>query len=326
MIPRNRTGFRGGVDRAALLLAAGSAIAAALVLPACQGPPSREAPDGVHPGSPEYPIQYSLGSFDRRFGITTGRFLEIAAEAKTVWEQSAGRTLFVYDSAASFRLNLIYDERQERTDEAKRAKSQIDSRGKSYDILVRQHTRQTEGVSAAQASYERDAAEYERALNEFNARIARWNEAGGAPADEFENLQAERKRIEERGAALERRRLAINDDVDGLNDLAGEINALVAENHLDVTLYNGKFVEGREFEQGIYDGKGINIYQFGSPVELRMALIHEFGHALGFDHVDDPAAIMYYRFELQDRGNPRLTDADLALVRKKFSAGAGPAG
>jgi len=299
---------------------------ATVFLAACQGPPSREAADNTAPGTGEFPLHYSLGTFDRRFGISSQKFLEVATEAKAVWEHSAGRPLFVYDSGAAFRLNLIYDERQERTDEAKRARSKIDSRGKSYDILVWQHNKLTERVTVTQETYDSDAATYERSMNEYNARIARWNDAGGAPAAEYDNLQVEKRRFEERGDELERRRLRINDDVDELNDLASEINALVAENHLDVTLYNGKFVEGREFEQGVYDGRGINIYQFGNPVDLRMALIHEFGHALGFDHVDDPAAIMYYRLEVQDRDNPRLTDTDLALIREKFSASGGPAG
>jgi hypothetical protein len=297
-----------------------------MFLAGCQGPPSREAANRPSADGAGLPLHYSLGSFDRRFGITPERFLEIAAGAKSVWEKSAGRPLFVFDTAATFRLNLVYDERQERTDEARRAKSKIDSRGKSYDMLVWQHTRQTERVSGAQAAYEADAAAHQRTMNEFNARIAGWNEAGGAPPGEYEKLQVERRRLEERGGELERRRVAINADVEEINRIASEINQLVAENHLDVTLYNGKFVEGREFEQGVYDGRGINIYQFGSPVELRMALIHEFGHALGFEHVDDPSAIMYYRFEMQDRENPRLTEADLALVRKKFANGGGPAG
>ncbi len=303
-----------------------SAISLAAWLGACQGPPSRDAAEDAGNGPRQFPLHYSLGSFDRRFGIPPDRFLEIAKEAKAVWEASAGRPLFMFDSAAAFSLNLIYDERQERTDEAKRAKAKIDSRGRSYDMLVWQHDKMTERVTAAQDSYEKDAAEFKRSMDDYNGRIGRWNQAGGAPAGEFEKLGAEKSRLEERGRELERRRLAINDQVTELNDVVSEINKLVAENHLEVTMYNGKFVEGREFEQGVYDGRGINIYQFGSPAELRMALIHEFGHALGFDHVDDPEAIMYYRFEKQDREHPRLTEADLALVRKKFSASASPAG
>lgn len=308
------------------ILRAGNIMAAwlAVLLAACQSPPSRDAAGGSSPDADALPLHYSLGSFDRRFGITPERLIQIAAEAKTVWEMSASRSLFVFDSGASFRLNLVYDERQERTDEAKRAKSQIDSRGKSYDLLVWQHGKMTGRVSEAQKNYETDAAAYERAMNEYNARIEGWNNAGGAPAGEYEKLSIEKRRLEERGRELERRRLSINGEVDDINAIVAEINALVAENHLEVTLYNGKFVEGREFEQGVYDGRGINIYQFGTQEELRMALIHEFGHALGFGHVDDPAAIMYYRFEKQDRDNPRLTDADLALVRKKFQTAGRP--
>jgi len=308
-----------------VILAAALAAAASL-LAGCQGPPPRGGNESPERIASEFPLHYSLGSFDRRFGITKERFLGIASEAKMMWESAAGRPLFVYDSGAAFRLNLIYDERQERTDEAKRARMKIDSRGKSYDMLVWQHDKMTERVTAAQSAYETDAADFGRTMDDYNTRIARWNDAGGAPPAEFEKLQTEKRRLEERGAALERRRTAINDEVSELNDLTAEINALVAENHFEVTLYNGKFVEGREFEQGVYDGRGINIYQFGSEADLRMALIHEFGHALGFEHVDDPAAIMYYRLELQDREHPRLSAADLALLKRKFSSSSAPAG
>ena len=302
------------------------AVCLVVFLGACQAPPSRDAADYSTPGPNEFPLHYTLGSFDRRFGITQERFLEIAEDAKAVWEKSAGRSFFVYDSAADFRLNLIYDQRQERTDDAKRAKSKIDSRGKSYDLLVWQHGKMTGRVTDAQERYQADAAAYERTMNEFNERITQWNEAGGAPAAESEKLSMERRRLEERGSELERRRVSINDDVSAINDITAEINTLVAENHLEVTLYNGKFVEGREFEQGVYDGQSINIYQFTGPIELRMALIHEFGHALGFGHVDDPAAIMFYRFEQQDLDNVHLTEADLALIRKKLSTDWKPAG
>jgi predicted Zn-dependent protease len=71
------------------------------------------------------------------------------------------------------------------------------------------------------------------------------------------------------------------------NQAASEYNK-VAKN------YNQKYGHGLEFNQAEYNGKGINVYQFSTEQDLEVALAHEFGHALGMDHVENPTSIMYY--------------------------------
>jgi PAS domain-containing protein len=286
----------------------------------CQGPPPRDGSDRAveAPGPDEYPLAYSIGSFDPRFGLTQQDFLATAAEAEGVWEKAAGRQLFRSQSEAPFKLNLVYDERQERTVEAKKVRAAIDSKGRSYDALVWQHARRLERMKESEARYTAAAAALQRRLDEHNATVASWNEQGGAPAQEYIRLDRELAEIRRGEKELERLRTDFNDDVTAVNDLVAQINELAETNNFQVTYYNGNFVESREFEQGVYDGSGITIYQFSGIPELRLALVHEFGHALGFGHVDDPAAIMHYKMGNQDAVKPALAPADLEMLRKKF--------
>ncbi len=292
-----------------------------LILASCQGPPSKDGPERAPFADDEYPVGYSLGTFDGRFGISEQDFLRVAEEAKAVWEKPAGRPLFRFDRGASFKVNLVYDERQQRTLEARKAKAAIDSRGRSYDALVWQHTRRTERLAEAQRRYDEAAAALRKRFDGHNAKAAYWNERGGAPAKEFGELQQELKALEREQGSLERLRTDLNDDVAAVNELVVQINELAEANNLDVTYFNGTFVDSREFEQGVFTGGDITIYQYSSVGDLRIALVHEFGHALGFGHVDDPAAIMHYKFAKQDMSKPVLTRADIDLVRRKFGGG-----
>jgi len=290
-----------------------------LVLASCREPPAKDASEPLPVDNDDYPVGYSLGTFDGRFGISAKDFLAVVEEAKSVWEKPAGRRLFRFDREAPFKVHLVFDERQQHTIDARKIKSNIDSRGRSYDALVWQHARRSERLVESQRRYDQEAAAFGKRLDEHNEKVADWNRKGGAPADEVARLNREREGLESDRGSLDRLMTDVNDDLAAVNELVVQINELASANNIEVSYFNGRFVESREFEQGVFTGRDITIYQYTAIADLRIALVHEFGHALGFRHVEDPTAIMYYKLGKQEMTPPALGAADLELLKKKFS-------
>ncbi len=265
-----------------------------------------------------YPIKYAVGDVDPRFGIGRERFLTLVREAEAKWEEPLGISLFEYDPTSNFLVNLTFDERQQRTLDARQAKAALDDRENSIRSLMSEYNAAGEEQLRHKKRYESELAVFTERLNRHNASVAAWNRKGGAPQDEFVKLKEEETRMETLRHALDKALASLNDAVNRQNELAQRVNSLADQFNLDVSMYNGRFVESREFEQGLYDGKGIIVYQFTEESDLRVALMHEFGHALGFDHVGTAEAIMYRRLEKQEMQNPALTGDDLELLRGKF--------
>ena len=265
-----------------------------------------------------YPMKYTVGEVDPRFGISRERFLTLVREAETKWEESAGTSFFEYDPTSNFFVNLTFDERQERTLEARQAKATLNDRESSIRSLMAEYNLAGGEQSRLKTRYEAELAAFKERLDRHNTAVGDWNRKGGAPPEEFAKLREEEKRIHEARLALDKTTIDLNEAVSRQNALAEKVNSLADQFNLDVSLYNGRFVESREFEQGLYDGKGITVYQFTEESDLRVALMHEFGHALGFEHVETPEAIMHRRLEKQDIQNPALTDDDLRLLKEKF--------
>lgn len=267
-----------------------------------------------------YPIKYSVGEVDARFGISRERFLTLVREAEAKWEEPLGVSLFEYDPTSDFRVNLTFDHRQQRTLDARLAKAALDDRENSIQSLMSEYNRAGEEQIRLKRRYETELAAFTQRVDRHNATVAEWNRKGGAPPQEFEKLKQEEKGVEEGKRLLDETLASLNDAINRQNALADKVNGLADEFNLDVNLYNGRFVESREFEQGQYDGKGITVFQFSEESDLRVALMHEFGHALGFGHVDTPEAIMHYRLERQEMRDPALTEDDLELLKGKFGA------
>lgn len=267
-----------------------------------------------------FPIKYTVGEVDSRFGITRERFLTLVREAEAKWEEPLGTIFFEYDPTSNFSVNLTFDERQQRTLDARQAKAELDNREQSIRSLMSEYNMAGDEQLRLKTRYESELAAFTERLDRHNANAAEWNRKGGAPPDEFAKLKEEEKQIETMRRSLDRSMASLNDAVNRQNALAQKVNSLADQFNLHVSLYNGRFVESREFEQGLFDGKGITVYQFTEESDLRVALMHEFGHALGFEHLGTPEAIMYRRLEKQNMQNPGLTEDDLELLKGKFGS------
>ena len=267
----------------------------------------------------DIPIQYGLGNFDQRFGITQDKFIASLKEAEKIWEDAAGENLLDYNPSAKFKVNLNYDDRQEGTLAAHRSEENIEATRSNYDILFSQYTSQKERYDFDMREYEAAKSRYTTRVDAYNKRVADINARGGATPEEARQLGEEKGDLQGEASRLESQRFDLNKRASQLNSLGNQINDLAGQLNIKVDIHNESFGRAREFDQADYTGESINVYQFDNYDDLRLVLAHEFGHALGINHVDNPKSIMYYLMEKQDVSSPTPSIEDIVALKKVCS-------
>lgn len=229
------------------------------------------------------PIEFSIGSVDPRFELSDSTLVKNATAAASIWNKAAGKSLLIHDADAELKINLIYDEREAMAQLGRQIAAE-----QSHEDKVRVSIDNAQArLTAAQATY--------------NERVETINRRGGATRAEALELEAGRAEIERLAAEV--------------NEQVASYNARIAARNEVIERYNQS--AGRTYEEGQYvrdtEGERINIFVYVDGGQLTRVLAHEFGHALGLDHVDDPAAIMYAKNE---SGNLRPSEADLSALTK----------
>ncbi len=261
------------------------------------------------------PIAYDIGTVDPRFNIKNDAIKSALADAESLWEDATGKNLFTYKSGASFKVNFVYDERQQSTNEQHSLTTILDKKAGMSASIKSEYNTFTTSYEALKKVYQANIATYEKKLAAHNAEVEAWNKKGGAPAKVFASLKAT-------GSALNTESIKLNELAKNLNDLAQKINQIgdqgnkaVQEYNKDVSAFNTRYNTDKEFTQGDYQGDKITIYQFDSPNELRKVLAHELGHALSLDHVQNAHSIMHYVMEGKNSAFV-LTSDDLAEYKR----------
>lgn len=156
------------------------------------------------------PLEYKVGQFDTRLGVTQEEFTQTLKEAEQMWEQALDRDVFNYNEKAEFPVNVMYTDLQ-----------------KKYDDLQ---------------AYNTEVISYNSKLAQYNEKVDYWNSMGGAPTNIFNELQKEKARLETQSKDLARRHITADQLITGkeavgtFEDSGINIYMFTTLDHLRITL------------------------------------------------------------------------------------------
>lgn len=262
-------------------------------------------------------LRYRIGEVDSRFNISHEELIQLSQQATDVWLLGTQKQFFVYDPNASLKINLIYDQRQAES------QARILEMGKieNSKLSIEQERTKLKELKSQLDYYEREIdllkTSYKAKVDVYNEWVKSTNEMrqGNNPTT-IQQLQYQKQLLENEQDRIQRQINVFNENVARLNQQVDVVNSISSQINHSVDQFNSRF-QARQFDKGQFNGREINIYEFHSKDDLRITLAHEFGHALGILHTNDPESLMFPIMEKQDLVNFRLKPADIELLNSR---------
>ncbi len=246
-------------------------------------------------------INYDIGQFDERFGISRDEFLKQVESADRTWERQTGNYMFEYKAGAEFKINLIFSEAQEKLNKSTKLIKKMEKRQAILEANKR-------SIEARLAQHKTRSANYEQAVNTYNKEVSHWNGMGGMSVEQIQKFNDKKQQLANMQRTMQNNRREVN-------ELIKQHEQATQAYNKEVNAYNKLVGNGERFQSGTTNGKEINIYFFKDKQQLYSTLAHEFGHVLGIEHVNQTDAVMYALMNDENREGV-LTQADTKALEQ----------
>lgn len=258
------------------------------------------------------PLHYRIANVDPRLNLSKQDVIDLSKQAAAIWEKDTGQKYFSYDPNAKFVINIVFDQRQVRSMKRSENLSQLEQNKKVWlnqneqiQEFKADLTQTATQLELQKIQYQIDHENYEQQLSKLYS--SKKNTAGLAKIEKLRqrlehqsvNIQKQIEEYSQKKQQLDQKMKAFDQRHQELADAVAQFN----QTFKPVVLHKGQFKDNQIF-----------IYEFSSIDDLRLTLAHEFGHALGLKHTQDPKSLMYPRIKEQDAKNFKLTDTDLKLL------------
>jgi DNA repair exonuclease SbcCD ATPase subunit len=262
--------------------------------------------------STEHPLRYRIADLDPRLNITQQQMVELSQQAAAIWAKDTGQNYFVYDPEANFVIHLVFDQRQVRSMKRSENLNQLEQEQQHWldQNQQLQHLKQSVARSETQLElqkidYQNNQQKYQQALQNLKASTKNQKQIA--------RLEQQQHTLQQQSVDLEAKIAEHNQLVRQFNQQTEQSKQLHQQLTESVAAFNQTF-KPQILHKGQFHGQQIFIYEFSSMDDLRLTLAHEFGHALGLKHTQDPKSLMYPRIKEQNAKDFQLTDTDLELL------------
>lgn len=256
---------------------------------------------------------------DARFGLSRTEAADAVSKAVSLWEKSTRLDLFREEAKGAVEIRFVYDYRQEAADKLKGIGGSIDNSKSSYESLKLRYENLKAEHEQKEAAFRSDIDAYHERMNTLKAESEAAAQQGGMPEEVYKRFMEEKESLDSQRQDLEARQGELCNSLATLNSIVVLINDIANNLNLEVVNYNQTGEKLREeFSEGLYEMKNgrqtITIYHFTDRKSLERILAHEFGHALGLGHNNNPQALMY-RLNLSD--SIQLAPDDVQALRDR---------
>lgn len=269
------------------------------------------------------PLSYTIGNIDTRFSITEDELKEAVEKAAGVWNSGTETILLKAREDEPLEdditIQMVYDDRQERTDREVRFRERIKSQQIRLDNQQINHDKKRDLFDQRSEEYQVFAENTSDQLGELNEWVTEKNDNGGFTGTEFEQFKQRKKEVEEAQEKVRIKQQELDDLARSINTEMDEINKKFEVHNKLIDQYNEEFAGDLRFAKATYQrtsaGGVVTVNQFMNEKELILILAHELGHALGVSHLNQPKAVMYSLMGGQQI-NPvvQLTQSDIKAV------------